>query len=99
MRAAVNARGDAPLKLLGVTVLTSLDDADLVAAGYRSSVGNLVEERARQAAEAGMDGLVSSPREAALVREAAGSGPCHRDTGHPAFRFDGGRSEAHHHAR
>ncbi|HSG96073.1 MAG TPA: orotidine-5'-phosphate decarboxylase, partial [Afifellaceae bacterium] len=72
MRAAVNARGDRPLGLLGVTVLTSMDDDDLVAAGYRSDVSSLVESRAADAAEAGMDGLVCSAREAAQVRSAAG---------------------------
>jgi orotidine-5'-phosphate decarboxylase len=72
MRAAVKARGDRPLGLLGVTVLTSMDDDDLFAAGYRSDVSSLVASRAADAAEAGMDGLVCSAREAAMVRRAAG---------------------------
>ncbi len=71
MEAAVGARGDGPLRLLAVTVLTSLDDAGLAAAGYAHGVEDLVARRAAQAAELGMDGVVSSPREAGLVRAAA----------------------------
>ncbi|KIZ32614.1 MULTISPECIES: orotidine-5'-phosphate decarboxylase [Rhodopseudomonas] len=68
MQAAVAARGDSGLKILAVTVLTSYDDADLEAAGYRLGVSDLVELRARQAREAGVDGLVCSPEEAADLR-------------------------------
>ena len=74
MAAAVAARGDAPLKLLAVTVLTSMDDADLSAAGYREGVAATVAMRAVQARAAGVDGLVSSAREAAAVRALAGPG-------------------------
>ncbi|MDH3195450.1 MAG: orotidine-5'-phosphate decarboxylase [Hyphomicrobiales bacterium] len=74
MRAAVRARGARPLGLLGVTVLTSMDDDDLAAAGYRSDVTSLVASRAADAADAGMDGLVCSAREAAQVRPAVGPG-------------------------
>lgn len=72
MRAAVAGRGSAPLGLLGVTVLTSMDDADLAEAGYGRTAAELVAERARAAAAAGMDGIVCSPREAAAVRAAVG---------------------------
>ena len=72
MRAAVRARGALPLGLLGVSVLTSMDDDDLAAAGYRSDVTSLVASRAADAGQAGMDGLVCSAREAAQVRRAAG---------------------------
>ncbi len=72
MRAAVKARGALPLGLLGVSVLTSMDDNDLAAAGYRSDVTSLVASRAADAVGAGMDGLVCSAREAAMVRRAAG---------------------------
>lgn len=65
MRAAVAGRGDAPTAILAVTVLTSMDDTDLAAAGYRAGVAETVMARAQQAAEAGIDGLVCSPREAA----------------------------------
>ncbi len=72
MRAAVTARGARALGLLGVTVLTNMDDDDLSAAGYRSDVSALVASRAADAVEAGMDGLVCSAREAAQVRRACG---------------------------
>lgn len=72
MRAAVAARGDAPLKLLGVTVLTSMDDSDLAEAGYATTAAELVAARASAARAAGMDGIVASPAEAAAVRQAVG---------------------------
>jgi orotidine-5'-phosphate decarboxylase len=72
MHAAVEARGTARLKLLGVSVLTSMNDADLTEAGFAGNVGDLVATRARQARAAGMDGLVASPAEAAAVRAIVG---------------------------
>ena len=72
MRAAVEARGSARLKLLGVSVLTSMNDADLTEAGFAGNVGDLVAVRAKQARAAGMDGLVASPAEAAAVRAIVG---------------------------
>jgi orotidine-5'-phosphate decarboxylase len=72
MRSAVVARGRARLKLLGVTVLTSMDEADLAAAGYADPLTRLVEKRAADARAAGMDGIVASPAEAALVRRIVG---------------------------
>lgn len=80
MRAAVEARQNSylkngsSLKVLAVTVLTSYDDADLTTAGYRLDVGGLVELRARQAREIGIDGLVCSAEEAARVRGIVGPG-------------------------
>jgi orotidine-5'-phosphate decarboxylase len=73
MRAAVKARGDT-LRILAVSVLTSYDDGDLEAAGYRDGVARLVETRARQARDLGVDGLVCSAEEAAAVRAVAGPG-------------------------
>ena len=58
--------------LLGVTVLTSMDDDDLTAAGYAEGIVDTVGRRAAQAREAGMDGIVASPGEAAMVRAIAG---------------------------
>ena len=72
MRAAVAARGASSLRLLGVTVLTSMDDADLANAGYGETAAALVARRAREARAAGMDGIVASPAEAAAVRAIAG---------------------------
>lgn len=72
MAAAAAARGAAPLALLGVTVLTSMDETDFADAGYRGTVEERVRTRAAQAAAAGLDGIVCSPREIAAVRAAAG---------------------------
>jgi orotidine-5'-phosphate decarboxylase len=72
MKAAVEARAGSALKLLGVTVLTSYDDGDLHAAGYRLGVADLVEARAQQAQVLGLDGLVCSPEEAAALRKIVG---------------------------
>jgi orotidine-5'-phosphate decarboxylase len=69
MKAAVDARGGSSLQILAVTVLTSYDDSDLHAAGYRTGVADLVASRARQAMETGVDGLVCSPEEAASLRK------------------------------
>ena len=72
MKAAVEARAGSGLKILAVTVLTSYDDGDLHAAGYRLNVSDLVEARAQQAQVLGVDGIVSSPEEAASLRKIVG---------------------------
>ena len=73
MAAAVKGRGgDRTAKILGVTVLTSLDDQALVELGYGLTVRDLVARRIRQALDAGVDGVVASPHEAALAREIGG---------------------------
>ena len=72
MKAAVEARAGSDLKILAVTVLTSYDDGDLHAAGYRLGVSDLVEARAQQAQVLGVDGLVCSPEEAAHLRKIVG---------------------------
>ena len=72
MRAAVEGRAAADLKLLAVTVLTSFSRADLDDLGYNCEVSDLVTRRARQAMEAGMDGIVASPLEAAALRRIVG---------------------------
>jgi orotidine-5'-phosphate decarboxylase len=72
MKAAVLARGSSPLRILAVTVLTSYDDADLAAAGYELTVSELASERAAQARDIGVDGIVCSPEEAALLRPVVG---------------------------
>ncbi len=68
MRAAASGRGDSALKILGVTVLTSLDQDALNAIGYHHTPEELVMHRVRQALEAGIDGVVSSPLEAQAIR-------------------------------
>ena len=72
MMAAVEASAGSNLKILAVTVLTSYDDGDLHAAGYRLGVSDLVEARAQQAQVLGIDGLVCSPEEAAALRRIVG---------------------------
>jgi orotidine-5'-phosphate decarboxylase len=72
MKAAVEGRGGTSLKILAVTVLTSYDDGDLHAAGYRFGVSDLVEARARQAQVLGVDGLVCSPEEVIALRKVVG---------------------------
>jgi orotidine-5'-phosphate decarboxylase len=68
MHAAVEARADSKLRILAVTVLTSYDDADLAAAGYDFTVPELAAERAAQARDIGVDGLVCAAEEAARLR-------------------------------
>src|SRR3954453_13074301 len=72
MKAAVEARSGSDLRILAVTVLTSYDDGDLHAAGYRLAVSDLVEARAQQAQVLGVDGLVCSPQEAAALHKIVG---------------------------
>lgn len=72
MKAAMQGRAGASLKILAVTVLTSYDDDDLHAAGYRLGVTDLVEARARQAQALGIDGIVCSPEEVANLRRIVG---------------------------
>lgn len=72
MRAAVAGRGTGKLKILGVTVLTSLDQVDVHEMGYTISVRELFDLRVRNAVRAGVDGLVCSPLEVGDVRRAVG---------------------------
>jgi len=73
MKGAVKGRDAAgsDTRLLAVTVMTSLSDADLTEIGYGYTAAELVERRVRQALDCGVDGVVSSPLEAARVREIA----------------------------
>ncbi|MGJ8563880.1 MAG: orotidine-5'-phosphate decarboxylase [Alphaproteobacteria bacterium] len=68
MVAAAKGRAGSDLKILGVTVLTSLDQDALNEIGYHHTPAELVMRRVRQAIEAGIDGVVSSPLEAAAIR-------------------------------
>lgn len=61
------------LQVLGVTVMTSYDDSDLAAAGYRLTLRELVALRALQAKEAGIAGLILSPEELAATRALVGA--------------------------
>jgi orotidine-5'-phosphate decarboxylase len=68
MRAAMQGKAGSGLRVLAVTVLTSYDDHDLAEAGYATNVDDLVAERAHQALDIGIDGLVCSPSEAGPLR-------------------------------
>jgi orotidine-5'-phosphate decarboxylase len=69
VRAAATAKGDAATKVVGVTVLTSLDAEDLEAEGWRGGVPALVRARAQTAIAAGADGVVASAQESGMLRE------------------------------
>ncbi len=72
MKAAVEGKRGSKLRILAVTVLTSYDDADLAAAGYKMNVKELAAARAAQARESGVDGLVCSAEEATALRDVVG---------------------------
>lgn len=72
LAAAVRGAGASGLKVLGVSVLTSMNDADLALAGYGLGVTDLVRRRARQTMELGAHGLICSPLDIAGVRETVG---------------------------
>jgi len=66
--AAARAAGPRRPRILAVTVLTSLDQRDLAEVGAAGPLEELVVRRARLAADAGADGVVASPQEAARLR-------------------------------
>ena len=72
LAAAVRGRGDSPLKLLGVTVLTNLSPCDVIEQGIDHPLAELVLHRAKLAKEAGFDGVIASGHEAAQIRKALG---------------------------
>jgi len=86
MRAAAESARGSDLTLLAVTVLTSFGSPDLADLGYCCEASELVATRTRQAVEAGLRGIVTSPLEAAAVRRITGPDgvivtPCVRSTG------------------
>lgn len=72
MAAAVRGRGRSGLKVLAVTVLTSLSDEDLQEMGFTETARSLVERRIHHAVAAGCDGVIASPHEAQLARAIGG---------------------------
>ncbi|MBT5185785.1 MAG: orotidine-5'-phosphate decarboxylase [Kordiimonadaceae bacterium] len=79
MAAAANAATEAAKNvgcarpiIVGVTILTSLDDQDLDAVGYQNPVSEQVIQMAKLAKESGLDGVVCSPHEISLIKEACG---------------------------
>lgn len=75
VRAAVEGRGNSPMKILAVTVLTSLSKADLQETGVADSIPATVLRRASLAASSGADGVVASGVDAAMIRKALGRDP------------------------
>lgn len=73
MRAAHKGREGSALKLLGVTVMTSYDDAMLKEMGFAYGARDLVLMRTEQALEAGCDGVIASAHEAAELRTRFGA--------------------------
>lgn len=80
MEAAVNAADQAAsedgkrrIKLLGVTVLTSLDEGDLAAVGQPGPVAEQVQRLALLARDSGLDGVICSPQEVAVLRDICGA--------------------------
>jgi orotidine-5'-phosphate decarboxylase len=69
IKAAVEGRGKSDLKILSVTVLTSLDAFDLKDLGYECTVEDLVLFRAKKALEAGCDGVIASANEVSSIKK------------------------------
>jgi orotidine-5'-phosphate decarboxylase len=72
LRAAVAGKAGTGLRVLGVTVLTNLDLADLAEQGIDEAPADVAVRRAQLARAAGCDGIVASGQEAARVRAALG---------------------------
>ncbi|MCB1057339.1 MAG: orotidine-5'-phosphate decarboxylase [Acidobacteria bacterium] len=72
VEAACRAKGD--LKILAVTVLTSLDEGDMRDLGFETDISSLVLSRARRALALGCDGVVSSGREVRAIKREVGDG-------------------------
>lgn len=73
MEAAVQAAEESDLKILAVSVLTSMGNDDLADAGYSLTVDKAIIRRARQARDAGVHGLVCSPADLSQVRQTVGT--------------------------
>jgi orotidine-5'-phosphate decarboxylase len=72
MRAAIEGRGDSPMKLLAVSVLTSFDQGDVTEMGYAIPLADLVRQRVHLSMETGVDGIIGSPLEARAIRSQIG---------------------------
>ena len=97
MRAAVEAARsvDPEVRVLGVTVLTSLDQSVLDEVGQKGPPEAQVERLARLAKASGLHGVVCSAQETGLVRKADGQGLPDRHPGHPPGRGRSGRPAPH----
>lgn len=72
MQAALAGRGKAKLKIIGVTILTSMSELDTKAAGYDKPIAELIILRAEAAKNIGIDGIVCSASEARVARQVLG---------------------------
>ncbi len=72
MRRQAAEHGSKPPKLIAVTVLTSVGEADWRRLNFKTTIGECVVQLAKLAQEAGLDGVVASPKEAAAIRRACG---------------------------
>ncbi len=72
VHAAAASAGRVAPKLIAVTILTSMDDEQFADLNYKNTIAEQVISLAKLAKEAGMDGVVASPKEAAAIREACG---------------------------
>lgn len=72
MQAALAGRDQAKLRIIGVTILTSMDEGDARSAGYGKSIADLVSARAASAHSIGIDGIVCAPQEAGASRKILG---------------------------
>jgi orotidine-5'-phosphate decarboxylase len=72
IKAALEARRGSQLKVLAVTILTSYNDADVKDAGYQGNVAEQVKRKSAQARELGIDGIVCSAEESAMLRPLMG---------------------------
>jgi len=74
MKAAVEGRGQSPLKVFAIPVLTSVDQDGLRELGYLCSVEELIQLRVKRAAECGCDGIIAAPHDNPdRIRERAGA--------------------------
>ena len=73
VRAAIAGKAGTDLKILAITVLTSLDDGGLHDLGYRCPVGELISERAAVCIALGCDGVIASPQDVAAIRRLPGA--------------------------
>ena len=69
VRAASTAKGNSDTKIVAVTVLTSMDESDLIAEGWSDGAPALVRSRAQTAINEGADGVVASAQEAKMLRD------------------------------
>ena len=82
--------GQARPKIIAVTVLTSLTDSDLAQIGYAENADKLTVRLARLALDSGLDGVVASPKEAALLRKQLGENFLIVS---PGIRFEPGKDD------